>query len=436
MSGQILVHTATVTPRVRYMFGLLGERLGLQFGLTDSRDAFVQASGPKLSYGTERTPNVLHFHAHGLLAESGIRPVRPEVITDGQGRILVFPCDEHLGELPFDPFAAAFFLVSRYEEFLPHATDSLGRYDATQSTAFKHGFLDIPVVDQWVLLLREILLRHFPQLQVQLPKYRFTSTIDVDNAFAYRHKGFLVNVGGVIRSAVQLGPVAERLRVWLGNAPDPYDTFDFLKEEHARYGADAHFFYLLGDRSTYDRNLSHTNAALRTVVLQTATWAQVGIHPSFLSNAEPHRVSMEASRLESILQRPVHSSRQHFIKLTFPDTYRELARAGITDDYSMGYPTHLGFRASTSDAFRFYDLERETALPLLIHPFCCMDVTLRQYLGLTPEAAMAAVEALVGSIREVGGHFIPLWHNETVRDSGEWAGWREVFLHALRSGTA
>jgi len=435
MSGQILVFTTHITPRVRYIFELLlGERLGLQPDFTDSHDAFLQASGPKLSYGQERIPDVLHFHAHGLLTESTIRPLQPDVITDGQGHVIVFPSDEHKGELPFDPFAAAFFLITRYEEHLPHATDHLGRYDATQSTAFKDGFLSIPVVDQWVFLLRDILLRHFPQLNLQFPKYRFTSTIDVDNAFAYRHKGLFRNVGGMLKEMTQPHLAMERFLVLMGRTPDPYDTFSFLKEVHAQHRADVRFFFLLADRSDHDRNLPHTNAALQKLIVETATWAQVGIHPGFLSSAEPHRIAMEVSRLDGILRQTVTSSRQHFIKLTFPDTYRALANAGITDDFSMGYPTHLGFRASTSDSFLFYDLKSETALPLRIHPFTCMDVTLRQYLGLTPESAMAEVERLVNSIREVGGHFIPLWHNETVRDSGEWAGWREVFIHTLKSG--
>ena len=44
-------------------------------------------------------------------------------------------------DLPFDIFAASFFLVSRYEEYLEYQPDEYGRYQASSSLAFKNGFL-------------------------------------------------------------------------------------------------------------------------------------------------------------------------------------------------------------------------------------------------------------------------------------------------------
>jgi hypothetical protein len=434
MSHRLLIHAERLTPRVRYIFGLLlGERLGLELTFTDHPDIFTAHQGPRLSYGS-RPLDGLHFHAHGLLSEHGHRALVPDVtvLDDGSVQLFSGPSD---GALPFDPFAAAFFLVSRYEEYGDVHLDPLGRYDATQSLAVRNGFLSTPVVDHWVLLLRDVLLLHYPQLDVRMPSFRFTSTIDVDNAFAYRHKGALRNLGAALRALARGEGPWQRLSVLAGRTPDPYDTYDLLRALHQRTGAAAHVFFLLADRGKFDTNLPHTDPALRGVVHSVAQWATVGIHPGYRSNREPHLVALERSRLEQLLGREVATARQHFIMLRFPDTYRQLIAAGITHDYSMGYPTHCGFRAGTSDAFLFYDLVAEEVTGLRVHPFCCMDVTLRSYGGLSPRQAMAEVSGLVAEVRRVGGHFMPLWHNESLSDQAPWQGWREVFEHVLREGT-
>ncbi len=52
-------------------------------------------------------------------------------------------------DLPFDPFAASFYLVSRYEEYLPYQPDQFGRFPAKASVAYQNGFLKKPVVNHY-----------------------------------------------------------------------------------------------------------------------------------------------------------------------------------------------------------------------------------------------------------------------------------------------
>jgi hypothetical protein len=133
-------------------------------------------------------------------------------------------------------------------------------------------------------------------------------------------------------------------------------------------------------------------------------------------------------------QKPI-ASRQHFVLLTLPDTYRRLLELGIKEDYSMGFASFPGFRAGTSLPFRFYDLREECETGLLIHPFQAMDVTLQQYLRLTPGEATARIEALIRKIKAVRGTFTSLWHNESLSGQGIWKGWREVFERMVQKGT-
>lgn len=435
MSKALLVFIAEPTPRAHYIFQeLLGNRLGLEVTLTSNDTYFLQHQGDKLSYGDVAMGEVLHFHAHGILSTTGVVPIEVDVHRQTDGSAYLFNTKRENGALPFDPFGASFYLLSRYEEHLPHSIDQFGRYDATQSVAFKNHFLNEPVLDQWVMMLRDILTDHFPSIEVRSPTYRFISTIDIDNAYAYRRKGLVRNVGGGLRDALKghFGEVAARIGTLSGVQTDPYDTYAYLQNAHNDAHAQCIYFFLLADRAERDKNIPHTDEPFRALIRSIATHAMVGIHPGFRSNSVAGLMKMERSRLEDIIKAPVTKSRQHFIMLSFPQTYKELLRAGITEDHSMGYATHLGFRAGTSIPFLYYDLTEERTTSLRVFPFCCMDGTLRHYMALTPDDATEEVAALAQRVREVGGHFISIWHNESVRDSGPWKGWRKVFENTLK----
>ena len=100
---------------------------------------------------------------------------------------------------------------------------------------------------------------------------------------------------------------------------------------------------------------------------------------------------------------------------------------GIKEDYSMGYASYPGFRAGTSSPFNFYDLAAEYETDLVIFPFAVMDVTLRQYLSLTPQEALDRIKNILQQVKQVEGTFLSLWHNESLSGQGIWKGWREVF---------
>ncbi len=438
MSSNILVFAGNITPRVRYIFTLLLEdRLGLKTSFTDNSAQFEEQIGVKLSYAKDAISDELHFDCHPLLFETCIRSVETTV-TKANGIIQLFEISEQRGTLRFDPFAAAFFMLTRYEEYLPSKTDEFGRFDATESMAFRNGFLGEPVVDQWTHLIKDILKTRFPELEFKKSEYSFTSTIDVDNAFAYSNKGIWRSFGGIGKSIIarNWNDITARIRALIGVIPDPYDTYAYLQQAHQNASATVIYFFLLGNRGTYDKNVAHTNVALRKLIQLLGKSAQVGIHPSFQSNHDTALIAVEKLRLEEIVSGPITRSRQHFIMLSLPSTYRNLVKCGIKEDYSMGYATHLGFRASTAIPYLHYDLTSEECTALRIFPFTYMDGTFKHYLKQTPQESMLEIDQLVERVRKVDGHFITIWHNETVRNTGEWRDWRQVFEHTLKVANA
>jgi hypothetical protein len=224
-----------------------------------------------------------------------------------------------------------------------------------------------------------------------------------------------------------------RLLVLAGQRHDPYDTYDELFSIQQAYGLKCIYFFLVGDYAENDKNVPVTSKKLQSLIKNIADYNDCGIHPSYATNAFPEKIALEKSRLKKIIRRDITRSRQHFLMLKFPVTYRNLLDRDITDDYTMGHAGDVGFRASTCSSFLFYDLDREVTTKLRIHPFAIMDATFRYYLKIKPEEALNLIRSLADEVRAVDGTFISLWHNESLSDVSPWVGWKDLYAQMVKA---
>ena len=201
-----------------------------------------------------------------------------------------------------------------------------------------------------------------------------------------------------------------------------------------KYDLETIYFFLVSDYGVNDKPVPFYNQEYQSLIKHLADYAKVGIHPGFNSNQNPDRLKTEKKRLESIIHRSVEKSRQHFLILHLPHTYQKLVENDITEDYSMGYAAHTGFRAGTCTPYRFYDLDLETPTELIVYPFALMEATLKYYMKLKPEESKQHISEIIQKVKAVNGTFIGLWHNETLSDQDIWKGWRDVFLHMVKEG--
>lgn len=429
----LLIYTPKITPRLHYIFDfILNEILGTGFRITTDKDEFIQSDLPKLNYSTAQFSSEVFVPAANLLFEKGIPEQELSFNIWNDVPVLFYSHPRY--EFPFDLFAASFYMVTRYEEYLPHLRDIYDRYNPSTSVAVKKKFVHKPVVDQWAFQFKKFLLKNFPSLQFRERKYNYISTIDIDNAYAYLEKGFLRSTAAYIRSLLkfELKDFSDRLRSQLGVMHDPYDTYSMQLEIQKKYHIKTIYFFLLGDYDLNDKNVSYDSQRYRSLIQYLSDVADTGIHPSFASNAQPQKLSKEISRLAKTSRRDVKKSRQHFLKLQFPSTYRHLLENDITDDYSMGFAQTTGFRAGTCTAFRFYDLDREEVTKLRVHPFAVMDATLKYYMHISPQESVPHIQTLINEVKAVNGTFISLWHNESMSDYKQWKGWRNVYEETVR----
>jgi hypothetical protein len=221
--------------------------------------------------------------------------------------------------------------------------------------------------------------------------------------------------------------LTERISVLVGKTQDPYDTYAHLDRIREQYNIRCIYFFLLGDYGENDKNVSIHRKRFQSLIKATADYSLCGIHPSYRSFEEPQRIKVEQQRLMKLIRKEITHSRQHYLRLRFPDTYRQLIDCDINNDYTMGYAHEIGFRAGICTSFYFYDLGAEQQTNLRVHPFAIMDATLRYYMLLQPEEAMAYVAPIIQEVKSLGGTLMTLWHNESISGKAPWEGWKELY---------
>lgn len=434
MKKPILIYAAKITPRLEYTVRLIFEQiLGQEIRMVDDTTEFRHGDQPWINYSSKRIGTEPFIKADPLLFSAGV-VIAPPDSADDEGITGFFPVSGD-SLMRYDPLASVFYTVTRMEEYTPGERDIHGRFQAKDSILYLHGLLGKPVVNQWAMHLFKKLRDLYPSLELPARAFSVSVAIDIDNAWAYRGKGWMRTSGSIFRDMIhgKWSSVSGRLAVLTGRKRDPYDTYAYLFKTLEEMRGQVLFFFHVGNYGRYDRPVSWKNRVYRQLIREVAMHFRVGIHPSYLSSSEGsnRRVMTEKGRLSKIIGSEITSSRQHYLRLNIPETYRALIQSGITEDYSMGYAEITGFRAGICTPFRFYDLEEDKETTLTIYPVPVMDVTLRNYMGLSAEDALQTVANLRQEIQNAGGMLVVSWHNESVTNEGEWADYRIVFEQAL-----
>ncbi|MEZ4808443.1 MAG: polysaccharide deacetylase family protein [Flavobacteriales bacterium] len=433
---RILVHIEQPTARARYALDhLLRGILGLHVEYIDRPLDAGSQDAPLLFYGRAPVPGAFHIAPAGLLERTGLETIDPAVgAVDGMP--VLFPTTD--GDLPFDPFAGAFYLLTRHEELTGVDLDMHGRPVTATLHGAKHGYLDRPVVDEWAMHLGKALQRFDPRIEIAQRTYRQVATIDLDNGFKYLGREVWRSVGAASRDLFRAdwSGIRDRIAVLAGQRKDPFDVYAELERLIAPYADRVVFFVLTSARGPMDHAIPITHPRYRSRLNDLGRWAEVGIHPSYDSSVNTDLIGKQYTTLRSVVPSTGRLSRQHFLRLRLPDTYRALIAAGITEDHTMGLHDRIGFRAGTCTPYPWFDIPQETVTPLMVHPFAVMDNTLRNKLHWTPGEAVEHTTALIQRIRTVQGTFTGLWHESFLSDSGEFRGWAGAVERIIRTAAA
>lgn len=428
----MIIYSNSKTPRLQYIVDFIGSQIsktGIQ--LTTDIESFRNAEGPKINYSSASiTDEELWFTPHSLLFETGIKQQFPVCFEWKESKAFF----RTSGDFPFDIFAASFYLLSRYEEYLPHEKDEFGRYAHKNALAFRERFIHLPLVNLWIQALANATGSTIQST------FKFIPTYDIDEGYCYLHKSAWRTIGGYARSALQGNwkEFSERRKVLAGKIPDPYDSFEWIKGLHQNNMKElpANVFFLVAEKTgKLDKNISPYKNAWRDTLRDFMTSAAFtpGIHPSWQSGDNTSLLHKEREILEQLLRVTIQASRQHYIRFNLPITYRQLIDAGITSDFSMGYGSINGFRASIASPFYWYDLEKEVKTDLLLYPFCYMDANSFYEQKFTPAQAAKELMHYHNVVQLVNGTLVTIWHNTFLGTHERFKRWREIYLEFIEN---
>ncbi|GAB5401266.1 MAG: hypothetical protein Aureis2KO_28510 [Aureisphaera sp.] len=422
----LLVYTQKQTPRLDYSFKHICTRiLGYTVSFTSVIETFIAHQGPKLSYGKVPMGNELFIQSQGLLFQQGFEDLEITV-TPWEDSVGFFGVSGEKSALPFDIFSATFYLLSRYEEYMPHVKDELGRFPPQESLAFKEGFLRQPVIDIWAFRFRKVLEMHFPELPIGNRSFGVHHVVEASRPFEFFQRGFLRNLTGYCQDLfrLRLKNILLRSRVLLYLRKDPYDTFTFIINASKKNGAKLSVFFLLGEGFNYALDLNTKRKRIRLLVKHVADYTYVGLVFSFHSLMDTLRLKLEKREWEDLIHRTLGNTMNDKFKVGLPHTYRSLLELEVKRDYSMLYESEIGFRAGTCTPFLFYDLDYEIKTPLIIHPVCGTTTALSNSKASEQEVI---VNQLLSEVKKVGGTFSFVFSNKDFTSDRNNKFWKVLF---------
>lgn len=415
----MVLYCRQITPRIAYIASWLGNYLFASPLNIVTNPLTVPEGSYTLNYSDQllSIPNY-QVLPHGLLEQAEIRDQK--IIASEIDGLPVFFINN--GQHSFDLLAAIFYFITRYEEYLPHEKDMYGRYAHINSIAFKQGFLNRPLVDEWMLDLKQKLQQSFPEIQFAERSFNYLPTFDVDIAWSYLHKGLLINTAGLLKNLVQrqwtfLG---ERLQTMFGLKPDPFAVFPDLAVLHKQYNLQPVFFFLLAEkRIGYDKNIAPKNTAFQSLIRQLSIRYKTGIHLSWQASQQPSVMQLEKQLLESICGKQITANRMHYINFHLPQTFEQLEALDIYQEYSMGYGSINGFRASTCTPYQWYNLAKEAETILTIFPYAYMEANSIFEQKDDQETALKELQHYHDIVLKAKGTLITIFHNHLIGRSAE-----------------
>ncbi|MBV5304830.1 MAG: polysaccharide deacetylase family protein [Chlorobium sp.] len=337
----------------------------------------------------------------------------------------------------YDILGLTYWMLSRQEEVGRTDLDEHGRFPATASHAFKNGYLERPVVDEWLDILGQVMLRVWPGIKLKQHHFNMKVSHDVDAPTRYGYKslsGIVRSMGanllkkGDVKQAL-LAPLIRLNSYKMLHPQDPFNTFDWIMDFSEQHAMQSAFYFICGrTHRQYDADYELEAPAIRNLLRRIHYRGhEIGLHPSYNTWQNPHSLAIEAERLKKVcgeegIVQSEWGGRMHFLRWEHPTSMLGWEMAVMNYDSTLGYADRPGFRCGTCFEYSAFDPVNLKMLNLRIRPLIAMECTIMadRYMGLG--AGLAAFEkfaALKNACKAVNGSFTLLWHNSQFTSAAE-----------------
>lgn len=443
---------------LRWLEQILFERFGQRFALRRADAGFIRLS----LHDTDGFIEIACDTATFMRADSELPFTTWDASADGWKPVLGSPLPapglarrpeamvtqcQHGYRLHYDVLGLTYWMLSRQEEVGRRDLDHHDRFPATASHAHRHGYLERPVVDEWLDILRQVIQRQWPALALRRNTFSVKVSHDVDVPSRYGFASpvrLLRRMAGDILVRRDLRSMLQAPAVWYNTRTtlhrlDRVNTFDWIMDLSEHCGLVSAFYFICGrTHPIRDADYEPEHPAIRTLMQRIHRRGhEIGLHPSFNTYRTPTAILEEANRLRRIckeenIEQEAWGGRMHYLRWEHPTTMVGWDKAGMTYDSTLSYADRAGFRCGTCFEYPAFDPVAGHALRLRIRPLVAMEcsVTSPGYMGLgIGERALSKFLELKANCKAVSGCFTILWHNSSLTNPEERDLYQAVLLH-------
>jgi peptidoglycan/xylan/chitin deacetylase (PgdA/CDA1 family) len=331
--------------------------------------------------------------------------------------------------LGLDIFGSAFFMLTRYEEVVKPDRDIHNRFPATSSLASEEGFLDRPIINEYLEILWACVKRLWPNLKRKRQEFETVVSYDVDFPFLHAFTTpfqMLKSCAGDVLLRHDSGGAIRRCSNWIkvrmGNLEaDSYNTFNLIMDIIERHHLKSTFYFITSPRSKMDCNYSINHPLIRKLMRRIHERGhKMGLHVSYHSYLDAVQTQKEFEFLKKVcveerVRQDQWGGRQHFLRWQTPITFKNLNDAGLDYDTTLSFADHAGFRCGICYEYPVFNVVTKEALHLREKPLIVMERTITndEYMGLGKgELALLKIQRYKNICRRFNGKFTLLWHNQ------------------------
>ncbi|EGR4199466.1 hypothetical protein DDM78_11495 [Vibrio cholerae] len=441
---------------ISWLENLLEERFGHRFSLIEMNTSLIiKVEGYEKIIEFDRLQSIFHESKADFLCklwrpsdEGYDSPIYETIYAPSEHNLEspLININDFGAAIHYDILGLTYWILTRFEEVNRNDLDTHSRFPAIHSHAFRHGYLERPIVDEWLLILAQVIQRVWPNIELKSHQFSIHLSHDVDVPSLYSFKSWnsifrimfskLFKKGDIksffIAPYIKLTTKEELHRL------DPMNKFDWIMDVSESNDLKSTFFFISGQTSPlFDSDYSLDDVCIRNLLKKIHKRGhEIGLHPSYNTFMNPEALKREAENLKHIcevecISQSEWGARMHYLRWSHPLTMYTLSNAGINYDSTLGYADRPGFRCGTCHEYQAFDPVSQKSLNLRIKPLVVMECSVisSSYLGLGISVfSENKIKMLKERCRIVGGTFSLLWHNSEFTDEKQ----REMYIKILR----
>lgn len=333
--------------------------------------------------------------------------------------------------IEIDIFGSCFFMLTRFEEYVIAKRDSHDRFPASESLAFKQGFLNRPIVNEYTEILWGCISYLWPELTRKKHSFQVIPTHDVDRPFKYLNKTYWSIMKSMVEESLYRGSPAKSLKILRDSLLskvtkgdiDPFNTFNYIMEQSEKRGLQSEFYFLTKVTDPQkDADYTLKDEPIKKIMQNMKQRNHIfGLHPSYNSYNDKKQIENESLFLKKSCEilgitQSKWGGRQHYLRFKIPETWNHWDSSMMDYDSSLYFAEAPGFRAGCCYEYPVFDIIQRRAMSLIERPLILMDSSFidSDHTSISTKKLIKLVSELKSNCKIFEGNFICLWHNSNL----------------------